>query len=62
MVHKSSKILSCVFIGISVEVGKEVETWVGVRLGGIVVDVKDGIGVKVDEGVGVFFSVGFISA
>lgn len=40
--------------------GVEVEACVGVRLGGMVVGVEDGIGVKVDEGEGVGFSVGGI--
>ena len=54
--------LNCVCKGIDVEVGERVETWVGVRLGGILVCVRDGSGVKVGEEVGVCISVGFITA
>lgn len=63
MVHKFSKILSCLSKGISVGVGEVVDTCVGVRLGGnkVGVKVKVGDGISVDWGVEVAFPGKFLT-
>jgi len=58
MVHKFSKMLSCVVNGIRVGGWVDIKTWVGVWLGGIKVGVKDTEGIEVYVGRNV--EVGFL--
>jgi hypothetical protein len=64
MVHKFSKMLSCVVNGIRVGVWVDIKTCVGVRLGGIEVGVKvaEGIEVYVGRKVEVGFPRKFLAA